>query len=133
MAKKQEPQTYEVAEYSDPALDINTAFAAIKQIFTDVGRKSSQFAVWADWTGDMLKVHYHSYEMFLPEKMREVEDRAAEVFKNTEKLLKKEFKERTGSVLKLTPQKELSDSSREKVSLNQRFYFKAWRFYKISF
>lgn len=133
MAKKPEPQTYEVAEYSEPTLDNNTAYRVIKQIFVDVQRTQAQYAVGADWTGDMLKIKYHSYEMFMPERMREVEARAEEVFKQTVKMLKAEFKDRTGATLKLVEDKSKADSSREKVSLNQRFYFKAWRYYKISF
>ena len=133
MPKKPVAQSYEVAEYSEPALDNNEAYRVIKQIFTDIQRTQAQHSVWADWTGDMIKVHYHSYESFMPEKMRDVEARADEIFKNTVKMMKKEFKDRTGATLKLVEQKEMSDSAREKVSLNSRFYFKAWRFYKISF
>ena len=133
MAKKPEPQSYEVAEYSEPALDNNTAFRVIKQIFVDVQRTQAQYAVGADWAGDMLKIKYHSYEMFMPERMAEVEARSEEVFKQTVKMLKAEFKTRTGATLKLVEDKSKADSSREKVSLNQRFYYKAWRYYKISF
>lgn len=133
MAKKPEQQSYEVAEYSTPALDNETAHRVIKQIFMDVQRTQAQYAVWADWTGDMIKIHYHSYEMFVPEKMREIEARAEEIIKLTVKTLKKEFKDRTGVTLKLVEQKELGDSALEKVSLNIRFYLKVWKFYKISF
>ena len=133
MPKKPEPQSYEIAEYSEPELDNNEAYRVIKQIFVDIQRGQAQNAVWADWTGDMLKIHYHSYEMFLPENIRQIEERADEIIKNTVKMIKKEFKDRTGKALKLVEQKDMVDSAREKVSLNQRFYFKAWRFYKISF
>ena len=133
MPKKPVAQSYEVAEYSESALDNNEAYRVIKQVFVDIQRTQAQHAIGADWTGDMLKIKYMSYEMFMPEKMREVEQRADEIFKNTVKMLKKEFKDRTGATLKLVEQKEMGDSSREKVSLNQRYYFKAWRFYKISF
>ena len=133
MPKKPEPQSYEVTEYSTPELDSAGAFRVIKQIFTDVQRTQAQFAVSADWTGDLLKIKYHSYEMFLPERIAEIEKRANEVFTMTVKMLKKEFKDRTGATLKLTEKKGMGDSSREKVSLNQRFYYKAWRFYDISF
>lgn len=133
MPKKPVAQSYEVAEYSKPALDNNEAYRVIKQIFVDIQRTQAQHAVSADWTGEMLKIKYMSYEMFMPEKMRDVEARADEIFKQTVKLIKKEFKERTGATLKLVEQKEMGDSAREKVSLNQRFYFKAWRFYIISF
>ena len=133
MPKKPEPQSYEIAEYSEPELDNNEAYRVIKQIFVDIQRGQAQNAVWADWTGDMLKIHYHSYEMFLPENIRQIEERADEIIKNTVKMIKKEFKDRTGKALKLVEQKDMADSAREKVSLNQRFYFKAWRFYKISF
>jgi len=133
MPKKPEAQSFEVAEYSEPALDNQEVYSVIKQVFVDMQRTQSQHAVWADWSGDMLKIHYHSFEAFMPEKMRDVEQRANEIITNTVKILKKEFKERTGKTLKLADQKEMADSAREKVSLNQRYYYKAWRFYKISF
>ena len=130
---KTEPKTFEITEYSPAVLDMNTAFKTIKQIFSEYARGPAKHAVWVDMSGDKLKLHYHSYEMFLPERMREIEERADEIIKNTVKMMKKEFKDRTGATLKLVEQKELADSAREKVSLNQRFYFKAWRFFKISF
>lgn len=133
MPKKPEPQSYEVAIYSKPELDNNEVYRVIKQIFTDIQRTQAQHAVWADWTGELLKIHYHSYEMFMPERMRDVEARSAEVIKKTVDMLKKEFKDRTGKNLKMVEQKGMADSAKEKVSLNQRFYYKSWRFYKISF
>ena len=127
MPKTVEPQGWEIAAYSEPELDNNGAYRVIKQIFVDIQRGQSQNAVWADWTGDMLKIHYHSYEMFMPERMKEISARSEEVFKQTVKMLKKEFKDRTGKTLKLVEEKEFADSACEKVSLNQRFYYKIGR------
>jgi len=126
-------QSYEVAEYSKPELDTAQAYGVIKQIFSEFCRDQSKYAVWADWTGNKVKIHYHSYEMFLPERMKDVHETAKTILDETVKMLKREFKARTGKALKLVENKDLSDYTTEKVSLNQRYYYKAWRFYTVSF
>lgn len=126
-------QSFEIAEYSDPELDVAQAYGVIKQIFSEFTRDQAKYSVWADMTGDMLKVHYHSYEMFLPERVREVQAECKTILDEAVKMIKKEFKARTGKTLKLSEDKSFSDYTIEKVSLNQRYYFKAWRFYTFSF
>lgn len=135
MPKKPEAQSFEVAGYSDPVLDTNTAYKTIRQIFVELKGNGStaQNSVWADMSGDKLKLHYHSYEMFLPTRMKEVTDQSNTVMDETLKLLKKEFKAKTGSTLKLTEDKSLGNYAVEKVSLNERYYYKAWRFFTVSF
>ena len=130
---KPEAKTYEIAEYSPPELDAAGAYGVVKQIFSEIQRTQAQHAVWADMSGDKLKIHYHSYEMFLPERIKDVHARSETIINETVKMLKSEFKARTGKALKLKENKELADYTTEKVSLNQRFYFKSWRFYTYSF
>lgn len=130
---RKEPQTFEVAGYSDVEFGMAEAQRVIAQIFKDIERDCPAHAVWGDFTGDQLKVHYMTYVMHLPSRTKQVEEEAEEVFKQTVSHVKKEFKARTGKVLKLKEQRDLAGHAAEKVSLNQRFYYKAWCFYQISF
>lgn len=133
MSKKQEPQSFEVAGYSDVEFGVNEAHKAITQIFRDLERDSPAHAVWPSMTGDQLQIHYHTYVMNLPVHMKRIEGEADEIFKSTVAHLKKEFRARTGKALKLAEQKDLANRAVEKVSLNERYYYKAWRVYKVSF
>ncbi len=128
-----EPQSFEVAPYSDVGLGINEAFKVIKQIMGDLQRDAPAHAVWADMAGDKLKIHYLTYVAFLPANVKRVEEECDLVFKSTASYLKREFKARTGKALKLAEVRELANHSVEKTSLNERYYYKAWRFYDISF
>lgn len=130
---KQEAQSFEVAPYSDVEFGIAEAQKVIAQIFRDIVRDAPAHAVWADLTGDTLKIHYHTYVMHLPSRRKLIAEEANDVFKQTVAYLKKEFKARTGKALKLSEQKELANDAVEKVSLNERYYYKAWRFYKLGF
>jgi hypothetical protein len=126
-------QSFETAEYSSPEMNMGEAYGVIRQIITEVGRDVPSVGMWADMTGDQLRIHYHAYEMFLPTRAKEVEARADEALKNLVSLLKKEFRSRTKKALKLSEQKEAGGSTVEKVSLNERYYYKAWRSYTVSF
>lgn len=130
---KKEPQTFEVAPYSDVEFGIGEAYKVIRQIMWDLVRDAPAHAVRADLTGDKLKIHYLTYVVNLPVNIRRVEEECNEVFKQTVAYLKKEFKARSGRTLKLSEVKDLGDHSVEKTSLNERYYYKAWRFYDISF
>ena len=130
---KPDPQTFEVAPYSDVDFGINEAHKVIKQIFVDLVRDAPAHAVWADMTGDLMKLHYHTYVMHLPSRIKIIEDECDQIFKGTLAHLKKEFKARTGKTLKLAEQKALANRAVEKVSLNERYYYKAWRCYTVSF
>ena len=130
---KPEVKSFEVAEYSEPVLDTNTAYKTIRQIFYEFAHGSAKHAVWADMSGDKLKIHYHSYEMHLPTRMKQVTDESNTILDKVVKELKAEFKKRTGSALKLSENKDLGSYAIEKVSLNERYYYKAWRFYNVSF
>jgi hypothetical protein len=130
---KNEPQTFETTEYSPAVLDMNTAYKTIRQIFSEYARGPAKHAVWVDMSGDKLKLHYHSYEMFLPSRMKQVESESKGILDAAASELKKEFKARTGKSLKLSEQADLGNYTVEKVSLNERYYYKCWRFYDISF
>lgn len=128
---KQEPQTFEVAAYSDVDFGIAEANKVIKQIFADIARDAPAHAVWATMSGPQLKIIYHTYVVNLPQHRKVIEEQSNEIFKSTISHLKKEFKSRTGKALKLTEEKEMANSAVEKVSLNERYYFRAWRFFTL--
>jgi hypothetical protein len=130
---KIEPKTFEIAEYSPAVLDMNTTFKVIKQIFSEYARGPAKHAVWVDMSGNKLKLHYHSYEMFLPSRIKQVEEESKNILDAAIRELKKEFKVRTGKALHLKEEKNLGNYTVEKVSLNERFYYKCWRFYDVSF
>lgn len=127
------PQSYEVTEYSEPALDAGLAYGAIRQIFADLIRDVPSVGVWADVSGNLLKIHYHCYEMFLPTRLHDIEASANDVLKKTVSMLKKEFRARTKHDLVLKEKKDLADRTVEKVSLNERYYYRCWRVYEMSF
>ena len=123
----------ETPEYSSPDMSMGEAYGVIRQITSEIARDVPSVGLWVDMTGDQLRVHYHAYEMFLPTRVKEVEARAEDALKNFVALLKKEFRTRTKSALKLSEQKEAGGSTVEKVSLNERYYYKAWRSFTMSF
>ena len=127
-----EIQSFEVAEYSDTEMGIQEAHKVIIQIFKDIGRDVPNCAVWADISGDLLKIHFHTYVVNLPVHMKRIEEEANEALKQAVAHLKKEFKSRTGQALKISEEKELANRTVEKVSLNERYYYRAWRVFQIS-
>lgn len=125
------PDSYEIAEYSKPELGVAESYKVIKQIVFELQRENPACAMWVDMAGDLLKIHHQAYVMFLPTRLKEIEANAAESFKKFIAHLKKEFKLRAGKDLKFSEQKDLTNYSVEKVSLNQRYMYRCWRFYKI--
>lgn len=132
MASK-EPQGFEKTEYSKPALDANKAYQVIRQVFFDRQKANPAFGVWADMAGSELKVHYHAYEMQVPRRYAQVAEQGETALKEAVKLLKAEFKARTGSDLKLKELKDLANHTCEKVSLNERYYYRCWKVFEVSF
>jgi len=128
-----EPQTFEVAGYSDVDFGVNEAFKVLKQIEADIVRDSPAHAIRVAMTGDLFKIFYTTTVVDLPSRRQQVEEQCHEIFKQTVAMFKKEFKERSGKTLKLTEQKELANSAANKTSLNIRYTYQAWRFYKLGF
>lgn len=132
MPRTQKPGGFEIASYSPPSMDADQAYRVIRQIFVDLARDVPSVGMWADVSGDMLKIHYHAYEMFLPSRIKEVEARADAALRKCASHVRSEFKSRTGYTLTLAEQKDLANRTIEKVSLNERYYYKAWRFYRMT-
>jgi hypothetical protein len=125
------PESFEIAEYSQPAVGTGEAYKAVRQITSEITRDVPTHAVWVDMVGNVLRVHYHSYEMFLPQRLKEVESTANDSIKEFVSALKKEYKSRMGEALRI---KEIpgGDRTTEKVSLNERYYYKLWKLYELS-
>jgi hypothetical protein len=126
------PESFEIAEYSPPELGINETFQIIKQITEEIIKVNPTVGVWVDMSGDMLRVHYHAYEIHLPSRVKDVQAVAEETMKKYVSHLKSEFKARTKKPLDIKEKKELANYTVEKVSLNERYYYRAWRFYELS-
>jgi len=125
--------SFEVTEYSKPDMDYAQAAGVIKQIIVDMVHDVPTVGVWSSMTGNQLRLHYHDYVMMLPVHMRETAERSEKTLKELAKHLKSEFKKRTGHTLKLVEKKDLANYTIEKVSLNERYYYKSWMAFELSF
>lgn len=128
-----ENKSFEVTEYSNPDMSYAEAYQVIRQIVTDMVNDKPTVGMWVDMSGNQLKVHYHDYVQNLPVHLKEIADRSETAFKELAKHIKAEFKTRTGIVLKLVEKKDLNNYTVEKVSLNERYYYRAWHVYEVRF
>jgi len=81
--------------------------------------------------GNQMTVTYHCFEIDLPSRIKEVDAQAETYLKEYEKRLKADFKSRTRSALKLKERKAERCGSVEKVSLNNRYYYRSSRTYEL--
>lgn len=126
------PESFEVTEYEGDNSEYEKV-AAIKQIVTDLARTTPSGAVTSKLAGNRLTIQYHCYEMHLSDhqRLRAVADQAEAVFRETLKVLKKEFKAKKLGALNLKELKDQANHTVEKVSLNERYHYLAWRVYEI--
>lgn len=138
MAKPQEPESFEVTEYGDEPKGVDPVglrhidFGAIQEIVDNHLRKVPSVGVRVSFTGNLCKLTYHCYEMHLPRRLQQVESDSDTVLKEMVKIIKKEYKAKTGDTLKLKELKELSNRQISKVSLNERYMYAGWRFFELS-
>lgn len=130
MAKPQEPESFEVTEYSGKDR-LDRAQSAIQEIVAAKVSKIPSANVRVAFTGNLVKLTYHCYEMHLPMRMKQVESDSDTILKEMVKVLKKEYKAKTGEALVLKELKELANHSVQKVSLNERYYYAGWRFFEL--
>jgi hypothetical protein len=131
--KMNEFKTFETTEYSDPEMGFADAARVIRQIVVDMVHDKPTVGMWVDMSGNQLKIHYHDYVVMLPVHLKATTERADTAFKELVKHIKSEFKDRTGKALKLVEKKDLANYTVEKVSLNERYYYRAWSVYEVSF
>jgi uncharacterized protein with von Willebrand factor type A (vWA) domain len=128
-----ENHSFDRTEYSDPDINHADAHQIIRQITVDMVHDVPTVGMWTSMTGNQLKIHYHDYVMNLPVHLKETVERSETAFKELVKYLKNEFKRRAGKTLTLKEDKDLHNYTVEKVSLNERYYYRAWRVYDVSF
>ena len=104
----------------------------IQQVSEDIIPKHAGYGFKVKFhSGNQMTVTYHCFEMDLPVRIKEV-DRDAETLLNSwEKRVKKDFKDRAGSALKMKELKDERCGSSEKVSLNNRYYYRSSRTYEL--
>ncbi len=124
------PESFETVEYSVEH-KTQDRLGAIYQIVEQMARETPTAGVRASFTGNLLKLTYHCYEMHLPRRIRQVEDQSKQVLNRVVKDLKKEYRKLRSETLELKEKKELSNTSVQKVSLNERYLYAEWRFYEI--
>jgi hypothetical protein len=128
---KVEPESYEVTEYSDPDMSLDQKIAVIAEIVQNKVAASPNLNTRVSFTGNLMKLTFHCYEMHAPVRMRIIEDMCKETLNKMIKDIKKEFKEKTGAVLNPKEQKDLGNYTIQKVSLNERYLYASWRFYEL--
>jgi hypothetical protein len=128
---KVEPESYEVTEYSDPDMSLDQKIAVIAEIVQNKVSASPNLNTRVTFTGNLMKLTFHCYEMHAPARMKIIEDTCKEVLNKMAKDIKKEFKEKTGAALNLKEQKDLGNYTIQKVSLNERYLYASWRFYEL--
>ena len=108
-------------------------YSMVKQLTDDMIPQNAGYGIQVKFQGEKRAiVTYHTFEVDLHLKMKEVERQADELLKSYEKELKKQYKSRVGKSLKLKEDKDERCTSVEKVSLNSRYYYRSSRSYDIS-
>lgn len=130
MAKPVKPESFEVTEYGEDA-DSFDKYSVIMQVMSELERDMPSAGIRASLTGNLLRLHYHCYEMFAVPRLKEIELASNDSLNNAVKHLKKEFKVKTGKVLDIKEDKSKRDYTVQKVSLNERYYLVYWRVFEI--
>lgn len=125
------PEGFETTTYGDQE-DSTKVYSVICQIMEDRVRESPTFGMKASISNGLLKIFYHCYEMHLPSRVADVQDRAQTAFREVLKHIKKEYRSRTKESIDLKEKKELANHTVQKVSMNERYYAVFWKFYELS-
>jgi hypothetical protein len=131
---KAEPESFEKTEYekSENSEDIYDVYKTIKQLTDEQARDFPNMACGVNMTNGKLKIYFNDYEVGLPAKINAVKASANDILNNFVKYLKKEYKSRAGKVLNLKEFKDLAGCQIEKISLNDRYRYLAWRVFEIT-
>lgn len=109
--------------------------ALIKQIAEEFISDNPSYNFKVRIQASDMYITYHSYEAYLHQRMQEVYQASEKLLGEFEKQLKKVYKERSGHTLKMKQDKEYSKDDKhvtvEKVSMNNRYYFRNTRKYEI--
>lgn len=124
------PESFEVLGTGyDQSADRNSV---INQVTEDMISDHAGYGFKVKFQGeDEMVVTYHSFEMDLPQRAQQVEEQAERFLRSYEKRLKRDYKSYCGKTLKFKELKDQRAGSVEKVSLNNRYYFRSSRTYKL--
>jgi len=123
---------FDTTEYSDPEMSFADVYSVIRQIMVDMQHDVPTVGVHADMTGNQLKLHYMDYVVNLPVHLKETVARADTALRELKKHITSEFKRRAGRPLRLKELKDLENYTVEKVSINERYYYRTWRVFEVS-
>lgn len=106
--------------------------ALIHQIVKTMIPKNASYNFLVKFSSnDKMSVLYHSHEIDLHLRYKQVDEQTNVLFAEFEKNLKKKYKEASGKTLKMKEEKELRSIGSEKVSVNNRYYYRHTRTYEI--
>lgn len=110
----------------------------LAQIAADKVRDFPTSTVHLTMKGGDVRLTYISYEMFLPQKIAQVDAECDTSIKEMVKYLKKEYKTRSKKTLELKERKDKvgekainSGRTIEKVSMNHRYMYVSWKTFEI--
>lgn len=124
------PESYEVTEYSGDD-DPTAVLSAIHQTAQELESETPKYGVIVSTQGNKIKVLYHGYEMCLPQRLKQVQELAEDSLKKAINDLKKGVKKKGIKGFDLKELKDEAGNSAEKVSLNERYYFRLWRVFEV--
>lgn len=124
-------ESFEVTEYGTKHQLPDRVRGAIVEILQDRFSKNPAANVRVSFTGNLMKLTYHCYEMLLPTRMRDAEHSAKSYLDDALKAIKKEVKDRAGELPKFSEKKDMANYSVQKASLNERYMYSSWRFYEL--
>lgn len=115
-----------------PYLQKEDKIALINQVNEELIASSPSYGYKLRFHSEnQVTVTYHCFEMDLPLRIKEVDDQAEKCLKEWEKTIKKQFKAKGGGTLKLKELKDSRDRSVEKVSLNNRYFYRFSKTFEI--
>ncbi len=127
-----EPESFEKTDYGHEGSDEYDKLAAIKQVASEIVKANPHHGFLVEFVeGDKLKVTYVTMEVSLPSKITAVQEQARKLMSEFIKTLKADFRKKTKKTLTLKELKDRQDYAVEKVSLNERYYFRQWNIYEI--
>lgn len=124
-------ESFEVTEYGDNPGLLDRKHSVISEIVRDQVSRVPSANIRVAFSGNMVKLSYHCFELHLPSRIQRVLSDEDVMLKDMVKILKKEFKIRTGEVLKLKEMKDMANYSVQKVSLNERYMYVGWRWFEL--
>jgi hypothetical protein len=134
--RKHEPQSFEVTEYGkekDKKDGILEKLKVIKEVVRDISLRTPAHGFQVKAGAGKLQLVFQCYEMQLAHRPRleAVQHQAKQLLDAAVREIKSEFKARCGDTLTLKEIKDQANFDVQKVSLNERYLYTAWRVYEL--